>query len=143
MRRGSLILLARATTTSKAIQERVKLATDKLRQASASGRVSLSEEAEGMPLQQAGWCGLRGAVALIVDRGPIAMRPAALASVDLHAMGTGSLAWCNFSGRARQRSCHWGDMRTQRHSGDHPTHSNLVQERHRRPHLLKLGSRKP
>jgi hypothetical protein len=56
-------------------------------------------------------------VALVVDRGAIAMRPAGRAGVGLHVMGTGSLGWCSFSGCARQSIRHRGDIHAQNHGG--------------------------
>jgi len=53
------------------LQESVELVTDELRQASASGLLSLSEEALGVLLYQAVQRGLLGAVTLVVDRGAI------------------------------------------------------------------------
>jgi len=93
-----------------AAEERVELVFDELRQASASGRLSLSEEALGVLLHQAVQRGLLGAVALVVDRSAFAMRPAGRAGVGLHVMGTGSLGWCSFSRRARQSIRHRGDI---------------------------------
>ena len=83
-----------------ALQEGFELVTDEFRQASASGRLSLSEEAQCVLLYQAVQRDLLRSVALVVHRGAIAMRLAGLASVGLHALGTGSLGWCSFSGRA-------------------------------------------
>jgi len=54
-------------------------------------------------LHQAVQRGLLRSVALVVDLGAIAMRPAGRAGVGLHVMGAGSLGWCSFSGRALQR----------------------------------------
>jgi len=70
--------------------------------------LSLSEEALGVLLHQAVQRSLLGAVAPVVERGAIAMRLAGRAGVGLHVMGTGSLGWCSFSIRARQRTRHWG-----------------------------------
>jgi len=99
-----------AVRQNSAFEVRVELVFDELRQSSASGLLSLSEEALGVLLHQALQRGLLGAVALVVDRGAIAMRPAGLASVGLHALGTGSLVWRSFSGRALQRIRHCGDL---------------------------------
>ena len=63
----------------------------------------------GVLLHQAVQRGLLGPVALVVDRGAIAMRPRGLVSVGLHALGMGNLGWCSFSGRAGQRIRLWGD----------------------------------
>jgi len=93
-------------------KERVELATDELRQAISSGRLSLSEEALGVLLYQALQRGLLGAVALVVDRGAIGVRPAGRAGVGLHVMDTGSLGWYRFSRRALQRIRHWGGSST-------------------------------
>jgi len=102
-----------------AFEEHVELVTDELRQASASGRLSLSEEALGALLYQAVPRGLLRSVTLIVDRGAMAMRPAGRAGVGLHVMGTGSLGWCSFSRRALLRIRHWGDIYAQRHGSGH------------------------
>ena len=80
-----------AARQNSAFEVRVELVFDELRQASASGRLSLSEEALGVLQHQAVQRSLLGAVALVVDRGAIAMRPAGRAGVGLHVMGTGCL----------------------------------------------------
>jgi hypothetical protein len=80
-----------------------------LRQPGTSGLCGLGEETLGMLLHQAVQRGLLGAVALVVDRGAIAMRPRGLVSVGLHALGMGNLGCCSFSGRAGQRIRLWGD----------------------------------
>ena len=56
-----------------------------------------------MLLHQAVQPGLLRAVARVVDRGAIAMRPPGLVSVGLHALDMGNLGWASFSGRAGQR----------------------------------------
>ena len=89
-----------------AFEERVELVFDELRQSSANGRLSLSEEALGVLLHQAVQRGLLRAVARVVDRDAIAIRPAGLAGVGLHVMGTGSLGWCSFSMSTLQRIRH-------------------------------------
>ena len=61
-----------------------------------------------MLLHQAVQHGLLGAVARVVDRGAIAMRPAGLGGVGSHALGTGSLGWCSFSRRVLQSIRHRG-----------------------------------
>jgi len=99
-----------AVCQDAAFEVRVELVFDELRQASTGGLFGLDEEALGMLLHQALQHGLLGAVALVVDRGAIAMRPAGRAGVGLHALGTGSLGWCSFSGRALQRIRHCGDL---------------------------------
>jgi len=38
------------------------------------------------------------------------MRPADLGGVGLHALGMGSLGWCNFSRSTRQRIHHYSSM---------------------------------
>jgi hypothetical protein len=48
-------------------------------------------------------------VALVVDRGAIAMRPPGVVSVGLHALGMENLGWCSFSGRAGQCILLWRD----------------------------------
>ncbi len=78
-----------------AFHERIELVFDELRQAGAGGLFSPGEEALGVLLHQAVQRGLLGSVALVVDRGAIAMRPAGLAGVGMHAMGMGSLGWCS------------------------------------------------
>jgi len=100
------------------LQERVELVFDELGQASAKGLFGLGEEALGVLLHQALQRGLLGAVALVVDLGAIAMRPAGRAGVGLHVMGAGSLGWCSFSRRARQSIRHRGDIHAQNHGGD-------------------------
>ena len=82
-----------------ALQEGFELVTDEFRQASASGRLSLSEEALGVLLHQAVQRSLLGAVALVMDRGAIAMHPVGLAGFGLHALGMESLGWCSFASR--------------------------------------------
>jgi len=69
-------MLRQAVRKNFAFEERVELVFDELRQASASGRRSLSEEALGVLLHQAVKRGLLRSVALVVDRGALAMRPA-------------------------------------------------------------------
>jgi hypothetical protein len=90
-------------------QEGVELVTDELRQPGTCGLCGLGEETLGMLLHQAVQRGLLGAVALVVDRGAIAMRPPGVVSVGLHALGMGNLGWCSFSGRAGQCIRLWGD----------------------------------
>jgi len=107
-----------AVRQDAAFEVRVELVFDELRQASASGRLGLSEKALGVLLHQSVQGGLLGSVALVVDRGAIAVRPAGRAGVCLHVMGTGSLGWCSFSRRARQRIHHRGDIHAQSHGGD-------------------------
>jgi len=86
-----------------AFQEGVELVLDELRQVSAGSVFGLGEESRGVLLHQAVQRGLLGAVALVVDRGAIAMRPPGLVSgVGLHALGIWNLGWCSFSGRAGQ-----------------------------------------
>ena len=72
--------------------------------------LSLSEETLGVLLHQAVQRDLLWAVAHVVRRGTIAMRPAGLAGVGLHGLGMGGLGRCRFSRRARQRFPHWGDI---------------------------------
>jgi len=62
--------------------------------------------------------GLLGAVALVVDRRTIAMRPTGLVGVDLHALSTRSLGCYSLSRRSLQRIRHWGDIQVQCQSGD-------------------------
>ena len=88
------------------------------RQVGAGCSLSLLEEGGGVLLHQAVQRGLLGSVALVVDRGAMVMRPAGRAGVGLQVMGTGSLGWCSFSGRARQSIRHRGDLHAQRHGGD-------------------------
>ena len=57
-----------AVRQDAALQKRVELVFDELRQASASSRLSLSEEALGVLLHQAVQRGLLGSVALVVHR---------------------------------------------------------------------------
>jgi len=78
-------------------------------------------------LHQAVKRSLLRSVALVVDRGAIAVRPAGLAGVGLHVMGTGSLGWRSFSRRALQRIRYRGDIHAQCHSGD--------------PEAMRLGPR--
>ena len=85
----------------------VELVPDELRQAKAGGLFGLDEEALGALQYQAVQRGLHGSVALVAYRGTITMRPPGLAGVGLHALGTGNLGWCSFSGRAGQRIRHW------------------------------------
>ena len=92
-----------------AFQEGVELVTDELRQPGTCGLFGLGEETLSMLLHQAVQRGLLGPVALVVDRGAIAMRPPGLVSVGLHALGMGNLGWCSFSGRAGQCIRLWGD----------------------------------
>ena len=99
-----------AVRQDAALQERVELVFDELRQAGAGGRLGLGEEAPGMLLHQAVQRGLLGSVALVVDLGAITMRPAGWAGVGLHALGMGSVEWCSFSRCALQRIRHWGDI---------------------------------
>ena len=106
-----------AVRQDAALQESVELVFDELRQASASSCLSLSEETLGMLLNQAVQRGLLGAVARVVHRGTMAIRPAVPARVGLHVMGTESLGWCSFSRRALQRIRHRGDIHAQRHDG--------------------------
>jgi len=108
----------KALRKNSAFEERVELVFDELRQSSASGLLSLSEEALGVLLHQAVQRGLLGAEALVVHRGAIAVRPAGRAGVGLHALDMGSLGWCSFSRRARQRPRHRGDIHAQNHGGD-------------------------
>ena len=70
-----------------AFEERVELVFDELRQASASSFLGLSEKALGVLLHPAVLRGLLGSVALVVDRGAIAVRPAGRAGVGSHALG--------------------------------------------------------
>jgi len=107
-----------AVRQDAALQERVELVFDELRQAGTKGLFGLGKEALGMLLHQAVQRGLLGSVALVVDRGAMVMRPAGRAGVGLQVMGTGSLGWCSFSGRARQSIRHRGDLHAQRHGGD-------------------------
>ena len=107
-----------------ALQENDELVFDELGQASASSFLGLSEKALGMLLHQAVQRGLLGAVALVVHRGAIAVRPPGLGGVGLHALGIGSLGWCSFSRRALQRIRHRGDIHAQRHGGDLPAAIN-------------------
>ena len=67
-----------------AFEERVELVFDELRQASASSFLGLREEALAVLLNQLVQRGLLGAVALVVDRGAIAVRPAGGAGFGLH-----------------------------------------------------------
>ncbi len=90
-------------------EEGVELVTDELRQPGAGGLFGLGDETLGMLLHQAIQRGLLRAVARVVDRGAIAMRPRGLVSVGLHALGMGNPGWCSFSGRAGQRIRLWGD----------------------------------
>ena len=106
-----------AVRLDAALQESVELVFDELRQAGAKGLLGLGEEALGVLLHQAVQRGLLGAVAIVVDRGAITMRPAGLGGVGLHTLGMGSLGRCSFSRRALQRIRHWGDIYAQRHSG--------------------------
>jgi len=106
-----------AVRQDAALQEGVELVFDELRQAGAGGLFGLGEKALRVLQHQAVQRGLLGAVALVVHRGVIAVRPAGLGGVGLHALGMGSLGWCSFSGRALQRIRHWGDIHAQRHSG--------------------------
>ena len=99
-----------AVRQDAAFQEGVELVTDELRQPGAGGLFGLGDETLGMLLHQAVQRGLLGPVALVVDRGAIAMRPPGLVSgVGLHALGMGNLGWCSFSGRAGLRIRLWGD----------------------------------
>jgi len=66
-----------------AFEVRVELVFDELRQASTSGRLSLSEEALDVLLHQSVQRSLLGSVALVEHRGAIAMRPAGRAGVGL------------------------------------------------------------
>jgi len=88
-----------AVRQNSAYDLRVELAFDELRQASASDRLSLAEEALGVLLHQAVQRSLLGAVALVMDRGAIAMHPVGLAVFGLHALGMESLGWCSFACR--------------------------------------------
>ena len=70
---------------------KVELVFDELLQAGAKGLFGLGEEALGVLPHQAVQRGLLGAVAIVVDRGAITIRPAGLGGVGLHVMGAGSL----------------------------------------------------
>ena len=84
-----------------ALQEGVELVTDELRQPGTASLFGLGEESRCMLLHQAVQRGLLGAVAVVVDRGTIAMRlPGLVSGVGLHVLGMGNLGWCSFSGRA-------------------------------------------
>ena len=98
-----------AVRQDAAFQEGVELVTDELRQPGTCGHCGLGEETLSMLLHQPVQRALLGPVALVVDRGAIAIRPPGLVSVGLHAMGMGNLGWCSFSGRAGQRIRLWGD----------------------------------
>jgi hypothetical protein len=98
-----------AVRQDAAFQEGVELVTDELRQPGTCGLFGLGEETLSMLLHQPVQRGLLGPVALVVDRGAIAMRPPGVVSVGLHALGMGNLGWCSFSGRAGQRIRLWGD----------------------------------
>ena len=100
----------RASSLSRAVE----LVFDELRQAGAGCLFDLGEKALRMLLHQAVQRGLLGAVALVVDRGAIAMRPAGLGGVGLLALEMGSLGRCSFSRRPIQRIRHWGDILAQR-----------------------------
>ena len=93
-----------------AFEEGVELVFDELRQVGAGGLFGLDEETLGILVHQAVQRGLLGPVALVVDRGAIAMRPPGLVSVGLHALGMGNMGWCSFSGRAGQCIRLWGDQ---------------------------------
>jgi len=95
-----------AVRQDAALQKGVELVFDELRQASASSFLGLGEKALRVLLHQAVQRGLLAAVALVVHRGAIAVRPAGLGGVGLHALGMGSLGWCSFSRRALQRIRH-------------------------------------
>ena len=69
----------------------------KLRQVGAGSVFGLGEESRGVLLHQAVQRCLLGAVALVVDRGAVAGRPAGLGGVVLHALGI-----CNRDGAASQ-----------------------------------------
>ena len=99
-----------AVRQDAALQESVELVFDKLRQAGAKGLFGLGEKALGVLLHQAVQRGLLGSVARVVHRGTIAIRPAGLARVGSHVMGTERLGRCRFSRRALQRFLHWGDI---------------------------------
>jgi len=81
----------KAVRQNSTFEERVELVFDELRQAGTGGFLGLSEEALGVLLHQAVQRSLLRSVALVVDRGAIAVRPAGLAGVGLHVMGAGSL----------------------------------------------------
>ncbi len=74
-----------------AFEEGVELVFDELRQPGTGGLFGLGEERRGMLLHQAVQRGLLRAVARVVDRGAIAMRPPGLVSVGLHALGMENL----------------------------------------------------
>ena len=87
-----------------------------------------------MLLHQAVQRGLLWPVALVVDRGAIAMRPPGLVRVGLHALGMENLEWCGFSGRAGQRIRLWGGSSTPRRHGNGPAAAqHPARERRRRP----------
>jgi len=123
-----------AVRRDAAFQEDVELVTDELRQPGTCGLFGLGEETLSMLLHQPVQRGLLGPVALVVDRGAIAMRPPGLVSgVDLHTLGMGNLGWCSFSGRAGQRIRLWGISYSRRH-GDGPVAArHLARERRRWP----------
>ncbi|MEO6623375.1 MAG: hypothetical protein ABIN37_00865 [Burkholderiaceae bacterium] len=87
-----------AMRQNSAFEVRVELVTDELRQASASGRLSLSEEALGVLLHPAVQRSLLTSVAPVVDRGAIAPRSV-----------SASICSCDFISRATrpafQRTC--------------------------------------
>lgn len=93
-----------------ALQEGMEFVFDELRQAGTGGLLGLGKEALGVLLHQAIQRGLLGSVALVVDRRAVAMRPAGLTGVGMHALGIGSVEWCSFSGCALQRIRHWWDI---------------------------------
>ena len=74
-----------------ALQEGVELVFDELRQVGPGALFGLGYERRGMLLHQAVQRGLLRAVARVVHRGAIAMRPPGLVSVGLHALGMGNL----------------------------------------------------
>ncbi len=107
--------------------------TDELRQSGTCGLIGLGEETLSVLLHQAVQRGLLGSVALVADRGAIAMRPPGVASVGLHALGMGNLGWCSFSGRAGRCIRLWGITYSHRHCNGPAAAQYLARQRRRRP----------
>ena len=103
--------------------------TDELRQSGTCGLIGLGEETLSVLLHQAVQRGLLGSVALVADRGAIAMRPPGVVSVGLHALGMGNLGWCSFSGRAGRCIRLWGITYSHRHCNGPAAAQYLARQR--------------
>ena len=80
-----------AVRQDAAFQEGIELVLDEAGQFTASAGLSVRNETGRVLLHQAVQRGLLGAVALVVNRSAIAMRPPGLVSVGLHALDMGNL----------------------------------------------------